>query len=660
MRHKTALLISLGLILTLALSGCQPTAAPQIATHTPVTAATQTATAVPPFVPCKPTPGDDGSAFKACVEAQVDDLLARMTLAEKIGQMTQLESYAVSPQEVTDYAIGSILSGGGADAGSNTAADWLELANGYAQAAAETRLGIPLLYGVDAVHGHGQVDGATIFPHNIGLGAANDPDLNERIGQVTAQEMAATGIFWNFAPCVAVAQDVRWGRTYESYSENPEIVSNLGVAYLKGLQTAPDGWSYPLWVIGDPKHFVGDGGTEWGTSTVFNEMLDQGVTNVDENTLRAVHLPPYQKAIQEGAQVIMVSFSSWGGVKMHAQKYLLTDVLKGELGFQGFLVSDWAGMDQVDPDYYTAIVTSVNAGVDMNMVAQDYKRFIDTLTKAVDKGDVSQERIDDAVRRILRVKLLMGLFERPVMDTSLLDSVGSPEHRELGREAVRKSLVLLKNENSALPIAKTTPRIYLAGPRADDIGSQSGGWTLTWQGQVGDMPTGTSIWQALQGAVDGSATVEYNPDAEFTGTADVGIVVVGEDPYAEGFGDRDDLSLSDSEQQLIATMRQHSKKLVVILLSGRPMLITDQLPLADAFVAAWLPGTEAAGITDVLFGDYPFTGKLPFTWPRSMDQLPFDFANLPTEGCASPLFDFGYGLDTTSPGSVDWRGCPPN
>jgi beta-glucosidase len=374
-----------------------------------------------------------------------------------------------------------------------------------------------------------------------------------------------------------------------------------------------------------------------------------------------VHLPPYQKALDEGAQIIMVSFSSWGGLKMHAQKYLLTDVLKGELGFEGFLVSDWAGMDQIAPDdYRTAIVTSINAGVDMNMVPEDYERFINTLTQAVEDGDVTQERIDDAVSRILTAKILMGLFERPVMDDTLLDTVGSPEHRELGREAVRKSLVLLKNENAALPIARNTPLIYLAGSRADDVGSQSGGWTLSWAGQTGDLPIGTSIWEALQDAVDAGTTLEYSPFADFEAPpADLGIVVVGEDPYAEGPGDTDDLSLSEDEQELIATMRRHSKELVVILISGRPMLITDQLPLADAFVAAWLPGTEAAGITDVLFGDHPFTGKLPFTWPRSMDQLPFDFDNLPTEGCSSPLFPFGYGLDTTAPGPVDWRGCPP-
>lgn len=665
MHRKLLHLIASMAILGLALGGCQSTAAPATATAAPGPAVQVTDT--PSAGPCKPASDGADPAYKECVDTQVDDLLGRMTLAEKIGQMTQVESYAILPQEVTDYAIGSVLSGGGADTPNNTASEWLEMTSSYMQAATETRLGIPLLYGVDAVHGHGQIDGAVIFPHNIGLGAANDPDLNERIGQVTAQEMAATGIFWNFAPCVAVSQDIRWGRTYESYSENTEIVSNLGAAYLKGLQTVPEEWGYPLWVIGDPKHFVGDGGTKWGSSTAFNQLLDQGVTDVDETTLRAVHLPPYQKAIEEGAAVIMVSFSSWGGMKMHAQKYLLTDVLKGELGFEGFLVSDWAGMDQISPDYYTAIVTSINAGVDMNMVPEDYQRFINTLTDAVDKGDVTQERIDDAVRRILRVKIMMGLFERPVGDASLLDSVGSPEHRELGREAVRKSLVLLKNENNTLPIAKDTPLIFLAGPRADDVGSQSGGWTMTWSGQTGDTITGTSIWEALQEAVDEGVAIEYNKSGIFAATdqagnlliADVGIVVVGEDPYAEGFGDSDDLRLSGQERKMIEAMHGQSKKLVVIILSGRPMIITDELPLADAWIAAWLPGTEAAGITDVLFGDYPFTGKLPFTWPRSMDQLPFDFANPSAEGCESPLFNLGYGLDTGSPGAVDWRGCPP-
>ena len=682
MRYTTSFLSlsSVVLILSVTLVGCEPASAPLTDTPTP---AVTSATAIPVEVvstvapvkavqpgTCKSAKEVADPAYKdpsVCVNDRVEDLLARMTPVEKIGQMTQVENYSLTPEDVTTYFIGSVLSGGGGATPTNSAAEWLDLTNSYAAAATQTRLGIPLIYGIDAVHGHGHIDGAVIFPHNIGLGAANDLDLNERIGRVTAQEMAATGIYWNFAPCVTVPQDIRWGRTYEGYSENTDIVSNLGAAYLKGLQTVPEDWPYPLWVIGDPKHFVGDGGTKWGTSTVFNKMLDQGVTDVDEATLRAVHLPPYQQAVKNGAVAIMVSFSSWDGQKMHAQKYLLTDVLKGELGFKGFLVSDWGGIDQISPDYYTAIVTSINAGVDMNMVPQDFRRFIDTLTKAVARGDVSQARIDDAVRRILWVKFMQGLFERSVMDESLLDSVGSPEHRALGREAVRKSLVLLKNENNALPIAKDTPLIFVAGARADDVGSQCGGWTITWQGQTGATITGTSIFEAVQGAVQERATVEYSAYGQFKATdhdgkpavAAVGIVVVGEEPYAEGPGDTNDLSLSGREVKLIEKMRAQSKKLVVVLLSGRPMIITEQLPLADAFVAAWLPGTEGAGITDVLFGDYPFTGKLSYTWPRSMAQLPFDFKNLPTTGCASPLFSRGYGLDTSGSGQVDWRGCPP-
>ncbi|MCK4221762.1 MAG: glycoside hydrolase family 3 protein, partial [Dehalococcoidia bacterium] len=538
---------------------------------------------------------------------------------------------------ITDKFIGGLLSGGGGYPSRNTPEGWSEMVNGFQEYALRTRLGIPLIYGVDAVHGHGNLRGATIFPHNIGLGATRDPDLVERIGQTTAVEMAATGIYWNFAPVVAVPQDIRWGRTYEGYSENTELVSKLGAAYIKGLQNvgSSPNLSAPTTVLATAKHFVGDGGTAWGSSDTFimqQFMLDQGVTDVDEATLRAVHLSPYVAAIDTGAMSIMVSFSSWGGMKMHAQKYLLTDVLKGELDFKGFLVADWQGIDQIPGNYYSDIVTSINAGLDMIMVPYDYDAFINGLTEAVNNGDVPLERIDDAVRRILTVKFQLGLFERPFADESLLPLVRSDEHRELAREAVRKSLVLLKNDNNTLPLAKDTPLIFVAGQGANDIGIQSGGWTIEWQGKSGDITPGTTILEAIRNTVSENTIVLYNRWGEFDRVtdevADVGIVVMGEMPYAEGVGDDEDLTLSEGDIAVIERVREGSKKVVVILISGRPMIVTEHLDQWDVFIAAWLPGTEGQGVADVLFGDYPFTGKLPYTWPRAMDQIPFDFDHM--------------------------------
>jgi beta-glucosidase len=646
-------------VLCIYLAGCQlspgptPSAAPSVQAPTPVPVEEG---ALPPYK-------DPGLP----VETRVEDLLSRMTLAEKIGQMTQVEKYSIEAEDIADLFIGGLLSGGGGYPSnrSNTPENWAKMVNGFQEYALKTRLGIPVIYGVDAVHGHAGVEGAVVFPHNAGLGATRDPDLVERVGQVTAKEMAATGIYWNFAPVVAVPQDIRWGRTHESFSENTELVSTLSAAYIRGLQNVgPDrDLSAPTTVLATPKHYVGDGGTAWGSSDTFVEqqfMLDQGVTDVDEATLRAVHLPPYKEAIDNGALSIMVSFSSWGGLKMHAQKYLLTDVLKGELGFEGFLVSDWAGIDQIPGDYYSDVVTSINAGLDMIMVPIEYHAFITNLTRAVEDGDVPVERIDDAVRRILRVKFELGLFERPFGDDALLPQVGSDEHRAVAREAVSKSLVLLKNEGATLPLSKDTPLIFVAGEGADDVGIQCGGWTIEWQGVYGNIsPPGTTILDGVENLVSPNTAVHYNRFGKYDRVVDdsgnpaiayVGIVAVGELPYAEGVGDRAALSLSDADVALIERVRERSEKLVVILLSGRPLIITDQLPLVDAFVAAWQPGTEGQGVADVLFGDAPFSGKLPYTWPRSMAQLPFDFTN-PGTGEAGPLFPFGYGLETEATGT---------
>jgi len=598
------------------------------------------------------------------LEARVEALLARMTLEEKIGQMTQVEKNSIKPGDTTKYYIGSILSGGGGSPSENTSQAWYAMVEGFQNEALATRLKIPLIYGVDAVHGHGNLRNATIFPHNIGLGAANDPALMEKIGRATAEEMLATGIPWNFAPVVAVVQDVRWGRTYEGYSESTEIVTSLGTAYLKGLQTVADGDALApgqsIFVLATPKHFIGDGATVWSSSRTENYELDQGNMQVPEETVRELYLPPYQSAIDAGAMNVMASFNSWKGTKMHAQQYLLTEVLKDELGFNGFIVSDWQAIDQIYPeDYYVSVVTAVNAGIDMNMVPTDYVTFIDTMKQAVANSDIPKSRVDEAVRRILRVKFALGLFEHPMPDKKYQGTVRSREHLELARQAVRKSLVLLKNENNTLPLSKKTPIVFVVGEGANDIGLQSGGWTLEWQGKPGNDNEGTTILSGIRAALDSDARVEYNGDGDFSEfkesdgnplIADVGIVVLAEKPYAEGIGDQADISLSDSENHLITQVQEQSKTVVIILISGRPRVITEQLPLADAWVAAWLPGTEGGSIADVLFGDYPFTGKLPYSWPRSNEQLPININNSAEKtGCDAPLFPFGYGLTYGEP-----------
>lgn len=580
------------------------------------------------------------------IEARVTDLLARMTLEEKIGQMTQVERGSITPDALAQYTIGSVLSGGGGyPPGNNTVEGWAAMVNGYQEAALSTRLAIPMIYGVDAVHGHSNLAGAVVFPHNIGLGATRNTELVAQIGRITAAELIATGIYWNFSPVLAVPQDIRWGRSYEGYSENTALVTELSTAMLIGLQG--ESLSDARSVLGTPKHFVGDGGTAYGTSPLEGALLDRGITDVDEATLRAVHLAPYISAVENGARSIMVSFSSWGGLPMHAHAYLIQDVLRGELGFDGFIVSDWGGIELVTPDYYEAVVQSINAGIDMNMVPYDYPRFISTMLEAVERGDITMARIDEAVTNILRVKFALGLFERPYADETLQALVGSAEHRAVAREAVSQSLVLLKNENAALPLdADATQTVFVAGDAADNLGMQSGGWTIEWQGFDGNRATeGTTILQALQAGFGENTTVEYLPRGNFRGArADIGIVVIGERPYAEYQGDDPDLAVNTRDARLVAAMRDQVDTLIVVLLSGRPLIINEELALADAFVAAWLPGTEGAGVTDVLFGQRDFVGRLPFTWPRSIEQLPFDFATLPTEGADAPLFPFGYGL----------------
>ena len=595
---------------------------------------------------------------QAPLPARVDDLLARMTLDEKIGQMTQVEKNSLTYEDATRYFIGSVLSGGGGYPANNSPSGWLQMVMSYQEAAMQTRLGIPLLYGVDAVHGHNNMREAVIFPHNIGLGAAGDADLVYRIGNATAEEMAAVGVRWNFAPMVAVPQDIRWGRTFEGYSEEENLVSELASAYIHGLQG--DDLAAPTSVVATAKHYLGDGATTWGTSGVVypalviqgieiprHFMIDQGDVSLDEARLRGVHLKPYIAAVQAGAQTVMASFSSWNGEKMHAHSQLLTGVMKGELGMPGFIVTDWGGIDLVLPDYDQAVVACINAGIDMSMVPQDFLRFIQSLKQAVERGQVSMERIDDAVRRILSVKFKLGLFEHPATDPGLFSLVGSLDHRELAREAVARSLVLLKNEGQALPLAKALPLIYVAGAWADDIGLQCGGWTIEWLGKSGAITPGTTLLDAIRASVSPETAVRFHPTGEFEplpgAKAAAGVVVIGELPYAEGLGDRADLTLTAPQKALIERMRPLCERLIVILISGRPLVLGEESEQIDALVAAWLPGTEGQGVADVLFGDQPFCGKLPYTWPRTMDQIPLSQILKGGAG-ADPLYPRGFGL----------------
>jgi beta-glucosidase len=589
-------------------------------------------------------------------DPQVARLLGQMTLEEKIGQMVQPEQGPVldNAGDMQNYFIGSVLSGGDSDPKEgNGLLAWTDLYDRVQSEAMKTRLAIPILYGIDAVHGHSNVLDAVIFPHNIALGCTRDADLVERINRITAKEMRATGIQWTFSPCVAVPQDIRWGRTYEGFSEDPALVRKLGAAAVRGLQ---GDLNDPLSVLACAKHYVGDGGTVASTAAHFGVpwggeegrmWLDQGDAVVDEETLRRIHLPGYMDAIDAGVGSIMTSYSSWEGMKSSGSRYLLTEVLKEELGFEGFVISDYNAIGQIDPkDFKVSVETAINAGVDMAMEPMNYRRFFTTLKELVDEGRVSMERIDDAVTRILRVKFAMGLLDKnrsQLADRSLHESFGSAEHREVAREAVRKSLVVLKNEGETLPLSKELPRIHVAGKSADNIGNQCGGWTILWQGKSGDVTTGgTTVLEAVRSAVSAETEVTWSIDGSGAEGASLGIVVIGETPYAEGVGDRADLSLDEEDRKAVATMKKAGIPVVVLLISGRPMILGEVLSQADALAVAFLPGTEGDGLTDVLFGDFMPTGKLSFSWPRSMDQFPLNI-HVPEEEY-DPLFPYGFGL----------------
>jgi beta-glucosidase len=588
----------------------------------------------------------DSSVYKnpgLPVMDRVLDLLSYMTIEEKIGQMTQVDrQFLESDNDINAYYLGSLLSGGGSTPPKNYPRSWAEMYDGYQKIALSTRLSIPIIYGIDAVHGHNNVIGATIFPHHIGLGCTNNPQLIEDVYRATAEEVAATGIDWDFAPSLAVPRDDRWGRTYEGFGETPDIVKSMAAAAVRGLQT--DRLGGPTSILACAKHFIGDGGTKWGTG--LKEKLDQGDTQISEQELREIHLPAYLPALEAGVGTIMPSYNQVNGEYCSVSKYLLTDLLKNELGFKGFLISDWQALEKMGDDYKSNIIASINAGMDMVMVpgaakygGQTYTNFIKLLIESVNEGSISEKRINDAVARILKVKFEMGLFERPYSDKSLLRKVGSKEHRNIAREAVKQSLVVLKNDG-ILPLSKDLGHIHVSGKNADDLGNQCGGWTISWQGESGPITKGTTIYEAIQVAVSSFTNVTYSKNGSGAKGADVGIVIIGETPYAEMEGDRESLVLDKKDLAAIARIRKAGVPVVVIIVSGRPLIITDELDKWSGLIAAWLPGSEGKGVTDVIFGDYNPTGRLSVSWPRTMEQIPINFG----DNDYNPLFEYGYGL----------------
>uniref|UniRef100_A0A1D1Z1Y3 Lysosomal beta glucosidase n=2 Tax=Anthurium amnicola TaxID=1678845 RepID=A0A1D1Z1Y3_9ARAE len=591
---------------------------------------------------------------KQPLNVRINDLLRRMTLEEKIGQMAQIERSIASAEVMKKYFVGSVLSGGGSvPAPKASVQDWANMVTEFQKGALSTRLGIPMIYGIDAVHGHNNVYKATIFPHNVGLGATRDPELAKRIGAATALEVRATGIPYVFAPCVAVCRDPRWGRCFESYSENPKVVQMM-TEVISGLQgeipaNSLKGVPYVAGknhVAACAKHFVGDGGTKEG--------INENNTIINRHGLLSTHMPPYYSAVIKGVSTVMVSYSSWNGIKMHSNHDLITNFLKNTLRFRGFVITDWQGLDRITSpprkNYTFSLQTGILAGVDMVMLPFNLTEYLKDVTYLIKSNVIPMSRIDDAVRRILRVKFTMGLFENPFPDPSLADQLGKQEHRELAREAVRKSLVLLKNgkygDKPLLPLPKKAPKILIAGSHADNLGYQCGGWTITWQGLSGnDLTHGTTVLAAVKATVDPATQVVYSedPDPDFVNDSNFSyaIVVVGEPSYAEGFGDSMNLTISVPGPKTINSVCRHVK-CVVVIISGRPVVIKPYIDIIDSLVAAWLPGTEGQGVADVLFGDYGFSGKLSRTWFKSVDQLPMNVGDPHYD----PLFPFGFGLTT--------------
>lgn len=565
------------------------------------------------------------------IDEKVDSILNLMSLAEKVGQMAQAERGELENiNDIATYGLGSLLSGGGSAPTPNTLSAWSAMYDNFQGIALQSNRKIPVIYGIDAVHGHNNVYGAVIFPHNIGMGCTWNADLVRNAYAVVAREVAATGIDWTFAPCIAVPRNERWGRTYEGFGETPEIQKIMAAASVSGLQGSD--LSDAETILACVKHYVGDGGTQDG--------IDQGNTIAFESSLREIHMAGYIDAIEAGTGSVMASFNSWNGEKLHGHDYLLTDVLKTELGFEGFIVSDWKGVDQIHEDYREAIKRAINAGIDMVMVPDRYEVFIGHLISLVQDGEVSEERINDAVRRILKQKFLLDLFEEPYTNNALAAAFGSQEHRDIARQAVRESIVLLNAKNDVLPLQKNGQTILVAGTLAKDLGAQCGGWTISWQGSNGNITTGTDILTGIQ-EMAGSSEIIYSATGDYNGSADAAVVVIGEKtPYAEGAGDRSDLSLDAEDLMLVKKIKEKGIPTIVLLVSGRPMIISNILPSTDAFLAVWYPGTEGDGIAEVLFGDHEPSGKLTHSWPKDMDQVPINFGDY----YYNPLFEYKHGL----------------
>ena len=567
-------------------------------------------------------------------EADIPAVVAAMTIAEKVGQMVQADVSTASPDDVREYRLGSITDTVPAGDRGTTAA-WRELFDAYQRAALQTRTGIPIVVGVDAVHGHAYFDGdSVILPHNIGLGATRDPKLVGQLARVTARELSATGIRWTFSPTIAVARDIRWGRTYESFGEDVELQRMFAGAMVEGYQgqdpAADDR------VGATAKHFIADGATDGG--------VDRGDATISDAELRAMHLPGFVDAINRGAVSVMASFSSVNGEKVHGSRRLLTDLLKTELGFDGVVVTDWEGVRGAGLTYKQAL----DAGIDMFMLVQSWKGSLAEMIRLAETGEVPMARIDDAVTRILKMKLRLGLFDKPFSSAACARAMGSREHRDLARQAVRESLVLLKNDGDMLPLDKSR-KVIVVGSHANNVAYQCGGWTKKWQGAHTDLyghaarpvEGATSILDGIRQVIGNEQVIDAGVDG-FSDAADTVIIVVGETPYAERDGDRAaaDLVLDREQRELIARYHDAGKRVVTVLVSGRPLLVNEEIRQSAALVAAWLPGSEGAGIAEVLFGDYDFKGKLGFTWPGSADQIPINVGDPDYD----PLFEYGFGL----------------
>lgn len=564
----------------------------------------------------------------------IDAVIAEMTLDEKAGQLLQAERGGIQLYEISDQNIGSILAGGGSVPTDYDLEDWVEMYNRMQRVSRNSSTGLPIVFGIDAVHGHNNLTGATIFPHNIGLGAANNLELVERIGVATGQEMNATAMNWNFAPAVSVVQDIRWGRSYESFSEDGQRVAALGAAYITGLQSTG--------ILSTTKHFIGDGYTEFGT-TPGDYMIDRGDVTVSLEQLLQVYGPAYEAAIAAGTKSIMISFNSIAGEKMHGHDYLIQDVLRGEMGFTGMIVSDWEAIAELPGSLENQVADAINAGVDMLMQPYNWLDVKNAIISNVENNIISEERLDEAVRYVLVFKYEAGLFAEDFEKTA--GSVGTDEARAVARQAVSESLVLLKNDGNLLPLDKTM-NIFLTGPASDSVGVQCGGWTSTWQGVMdADLPGGTSLKDAFEIALQDSDGSLVDSAAE----ADVVVVAIGEMPYAEGMGDTADLSLSgkmalEGNVEALEAARASGKPVVVVMIAGRPRLVDEYIHQWDSFVMAWLPGTEGAGMTDVLFGDMPFTGTLPVTWPMTNEQAS---ASINMENYDADMYQFEYDFGLT-------------